>query len=276
MLFGRVPKWGLMKVSIRARYSGGVANDGRLPLYDGATSIQGMCQAIQIATHALLTNTIVTRATAARSAEFYLLPSRSGSYLTEMVAFIEHYPATAGITAPIVYDFLKTVFKKATSRDPVEPETPRVKRLLEADEPFLDELAETLEGSLQRAHRPIGEGVQIITIERPRAPLLTFDDASKLWVNTREEAQVATAFTGAVTRFNSITRNGRVFINELGRVIPFKPDGDFPGGAFQYLTWSLHGSTNDLPKLLNVNAREVKSASGETKRLMLSDCARAE
>jgi hypothetical protein len=265
-----------LKLLVRARYDGGIATEGRLPLYDGTTSIQGVSQAVQIATHALLTKTIVTRATAARSADFFLLPSRSGSYIVDMVAFIEQYPAVAGITAPIFYDFIKTAFKKATGGAAAQPETRRIEKWVEDDEPFLDELAETLEGSLQRAHRPIGAGVQIIGLERPRSSLLTFNHATKDWVNTRDESHASTEFTGNVTRFNSITRNGRVFVNELGRVIPFKPDGDFAGAGLQYLTWSLHGSANDLPKLITFHAREVKSASLETKRLLLVDCARAE
>jgi len=265
-----------MRLPLRARYNGGIAAEGKLPLYDGTTSIQGVAQAVQIATHALLTKAIVTRATAARSADFYLLPSRSGSYLVELAAYIEANPAVAGITAPIFYDWIKTIFTKATRRAPAEPETPAVRRWMERDEPFLDELAETLEGSLQRAHRPIGTDVTTITFERPRSELLTLNADTKAWVNTRDVASNSTPFTGSVTRFNSITRNGRIFIDQLSRVIPFKPDGDFAMGGLQYLTWSLHGSTNDLPKSLSLHAREVKSATEETKRLLLVDCARAD
>lgn len=265
-----------VKLPLRIRYNGGLAADGMLPLYDGTSSIHGVAQAIQIATHALLTETIVTRATAARSATFFLYPTKAGSYLVDIAAFVEANPAMAGITAPIFYDWIKAIFIKATSRAPAEPETAKVKKWIEKDEPFLDELAETLEGSLQRAHRPIGSDVSTITLERPRSPFLTLDTTTKAWVNTRDVANATTPLTGNVTRFNSVTRNGRAFINELGRIVPFKPDGDFATGSFQYLTWSLHGSTNDLPKSLKIDAREVKSATGETKRLLLADALRDE
>lgn len=265
-----------IRLPLRARYQGGIASKGRLPLYDGTTSIHGFAQAVQIATHALLTKTIVTRATAARSADFYLLPSRSGSYLIDLIAIIEANPAVAGISAPIFYDWLKIIFIKATSRTPVAAETSKIRRWIEEDEPFLDELAETLEGSLQRAHRPIDEEVTTVTVERPRSALLTLDSATKAWVNTRDISTGISALTGNVTRFNAITRNGRAFIDQLGRVVPFKPDGDFAMGGLQYLTWSLHGSNTGLPKALTINAREVKSASGETKRILLVDCMRNE
>lgn len=265
-----------MRLPLKVRYNGGVAAEGLLPLYDGTTAIAGIAQVVQIATHALLTERIVTRATAAKRATFYFLPAKSGSYLTEMVALVEQSTVALGIiTAPVFYDFIKTVLKKATSAEMPVPETSAIRRWMDRDEPFFDELAETLEGSLQRSHRPIGEGVETITIERPRSELLAFNAATKLWVNTRETAENTSSFTGCITRFNSITRNGRAFIDQLGRVLPVKPADDFIMAGLSYLTWSLHGSANRLPKELAIDAREIKSASGETKRLLLVDCSRS-
>ncbi|WP_343080219.1 hypothetical protein [Ostreiculturibacter nitratireducens] len=235
-----------------------------------------MAQAVQIATHAYVSGKIVTRATAARSAEFFLLPARQGSFLVDLVVLVEQYPVIAGAAAPVFYDFIKAVFKKATGVFSGEPETAAIRKAIDKDEPFFDELAETLEGSLQRAHRPIGDGVTTISLERPRSDLIVFDQDSKDWVNTREENPGSSTITGNVTRFNSITRNGRVFSDQHGRIIPFRPDGDFPGASLRYVTWSHHGSTNSLPKKLNLVVREIKSAKGETKRLLLSDCERAE
>jgi hypothetical protein len=147
---------------------------------------------------------------------------------------------------------------------------------LERDELFFDELAETLEGSLQRAHRPIGEDVDTVSIERPRSPLLTFDQKSKNWVNTREVAPKQKTFNGNVTRFNSVTRNGRACIKELDRIIPFKPDAEFPASSLGLLNWSLHGSNLDTNKKLELEIRPIESSSGEIKRLLLRDCRRKE
>lgn len=132
-------------------------------------------------------------------------------------------------------------------------------------------MAETLEGSLQRVHRPIGESVDKISIERPKSGLLVFDQSTSDWVNTREEVAELVTVNGNVTRYNSNTRNGRIYIEELGRIVPFKPDGDFPANDLHHLTWSLHGSNTGLPKQLELEVRYVNSAVGEPKRILISN-----
>jgi len=242
-----------------------------LPLYDGTTSILGVAQALQIAVHAYMTDEVTSRATALRGARMFIRPAQRGSFLFELVTLIETYPATAGISAVIFYDFIILAFSRATGSLDTEPETASLLKDFEKKEPFFDDLAETLEGSLQRAHRPIGDGVETISIERPRSDLLCFDQTTSDWVNTREEVAELKTVTGNVTRYNSNTRNGRIYIKELGIIIPFKPNGDFPTANLWHLSWSLHGSNTGLPKQLELEVRYVNSAIGDTKRILISD-----
>lgn len=69
---------------------------------------------------------------------------------------------------------------------------------------------------------------------------------------------------------------GAMYVDQLHKIIPFKPDGDFPAGRMGLLTWSLHGSNTDLSKKLELKVRHVKSALGESKRFLLADCKRIE
>jgi len=258
----------------KIRYTGGDADENQIPFYDGSTSINGICQALQITTHAYINDAVISRATALRGAKFYLRPAKSGSFLVEVVAFIEQYPASAAIAAPVFYDFIKLAWSKATGLLDTEPDTSSVRRLLDRDEPYFDELAETLEGSLQRAHRPIGEGVRGITLEQARKPLLNLTSETKDWVNTADELPQIETLEGNVTRFNSVTRNGRVYLDDLQRIVPFKPAPEFPPARFGYLTWSLHGSNTDLLSRLELDVKRVRAANGRTKRVILMDCRR--
>jgi hypothetical protein len=117
----------LAKHSLKLRYEGRSADSNQLEFYDGATSIYGFAQSLQIVTHAYLNNEIVTRATAMRGAEMFMRPAGKGSYLVEIVTMIEQYPAVSSmataIAAPVFYDFLKVVFKKATGVSVGQPET---------------------------------------------------------------------------------------------------------------------------------------------------------
>jgi len=260
---------------MKLRFSGGKVEKVGLDLYDGATSFYGFSQAIQIAFHAYLTGEIVSRATALRGAEMYFSAPRRGSVLFDIVAVVEKYPASIGVSAPIVYDFIKIAFSRAIGLLNSKPETPAIQKLA-LDETFFDQLAETLEGSLQRAHRAIDHGVPRVSLERPRSELVVFDQRSSQWVNTREENPEVEEFTGNITRYNSISGNGRAFIRGLDRILPFRPGERFPENKRGFLSWSLHGNTTSGKKELRFWASRIESASGEAKRLILADVAEAE
>jgi hypothetical protein len=273
---------------LKVTYNGGLADENSLPGYDGVTSIDGITRAVHIATHAYMTGEIVARATALRGASIVIKPARQGSFIFELIILMETFPATTGLIAGLssapFYDFLKTAFKRATGYLDAEPETAHLRTLYNRREPpltkrhpaDLDELAEKLEGSLQDAHRPIGaEGtIAKISIGSPRQSFVEFNEDTKGWVNTREEAVSTEALRGNVTRYNALSRNGRIFVDDFGRVVPVRPDGDFPSGELSNLTWSLHGSNIGNHNKLNLQARRVTSASGKVKRLLLAGCQR--
>lgn len=277
------------KHKLRIKYEGGLADENSLPGYDGVTSIDGITRAIHIATHAYMTGEVVSRATALKGASIVLKPARQGSFIFDLIVLIEANPATSGVAAALgsapFYDFIRTAFKRATGMLDAEPETSHLKNLYERKDPpalkkppaDLDSLAETLEGSLQAVHRPIGEEGTIgtISIGSSRQELIKFDDETKDWVNTQEEAVGLEVLRGNVTRYNALSRNGRAFVDPLGRVVPIRPDGDFPTADLAHLTWSLHGSNIGAPSKIDMRARRVTSASGKVKRLLLSDCQRA-
>lgn len=274
---------------LKVKYEGGLADQNALPGYDGATSIDGITRAVHIALHAYMTGEITTRATALKNASILLKPARQGSFVFELILLIEAFPATsslgAAVAAPMVYDFIKTAFKRATGSLDAEPETKSLQKLYQRKEPpplkkapvDLDELAEVLEGSLQDAHRPIGADgtVGSISIGSPRQELVVFDDNTKDWVNTRDEATGLEVVQGNITRYNALSRNARVFVDQFGRIVPIRPGADFSAGDLPFLTWSLHGSNIGTPNKLEMRVRRVSSASGKVKRLLLVDCKRA-
>lgn len=259
---------------LRLRFSGKSVEKNGLDLYDGSTSFYGFAQAIQILVNAYLNNEVVSRATALKGAEVYFGSPRKGSVLFDLLVVAEKSPVVAGASVAVFYDFVKYAFNKAAGYLDVVPETNSISKLSE-DETFFDELAETLEGSLQRAHRAIDNGVNKVTIERPRSELVVFDAVTSQWVNTRDEKPDIVELTGSVTRYNSITGNGRAFVRELDRVIPFRPAFEFPDNKRGLLSWSLHGNTVVTSKELRFWASQIESATGEPKRLILSDCVQA-
>lgn len=261
----------LARHALKLRFSGPTVEKNGLDLYDGSNSFYGFAQALQIATHAFMTREIVTRATALKGAQMFFEAPRRGSVLIDIVTVLEKYPTTAGLAPASFYDFIKLSLSKAVGKLTVLPETPAVQKIEELDHTFFDQLAETLEGSLRRAHRAIDNGVDHVTLERPRSTLVTFDAETSAWVNTRDENPDVEDFSGNITRYNSISGNGRAFIRELGRVVPFRPGDSFPASQKGLLTWSLHGDNIRASKELNFKASKIESARGEAKRIILAN-----
>ena len=259
---------------LKLRFSGKAVEANGLDLYDGAFSFYGFAQAIQIVVHAYMTNEVVSRATALKGAEVFFASPRRGSVVFDIATLVEQYPVTATLSGAVFYDFVKFSFAKAAGYLKASPETPSVKKIA-MDETFFDQLAETLEGSLQRAHRSIDNGVRQVTIERPRSELVVFNKQTSEWVNTRDENPEVEEFSGNITRYNSISGNGRAFIRELGRVMPFRPGPAFPDSKRGLLSWSLHGNTVAAKKELKFWASRIESAKGDAKRLILADTVQA-
>lgn len=202
--------------ALKLRFSGGDAERRGLDLYDGSNSFYGFAQALQIVVHAYMTGEIVSRATALKGAELYFGAPRRGSVLFDIIAVIEQYPATAGIAGAAFYDFVKVAFSKAVGMLNAKPETPSVQKV-DIDDTFFDQLAETLEGSLRRAHRAIDYGIPTVTLERPRSTLVTSDRHTSEWVNTRDENPDVEELSGNITRYNALSGNGRAYIRELNK-----------------------------------------------------------
>lgn len=258
------------RFTLKLRFSGRTVEKYGVDLYDGSASFHGFAQALQIATHAYLNDEVVSKATALKGASLTFGAPRRGSVLLDIVTLIEQYPVTATLSGAVFYDFLKYALSKAAGLTK-KPETPSVQKL-SADEEFFDRLAETLEGSLQRGHRAIDHGVTQITLERPRSELVVFNSRTSQWVHTRDESPAIQEFTGNVTRYNSISGNGRAYIRELKKIVPVRPSSDFPDAKRGHLTWSLHGNTVAGQKELKFSGRKIESAQGETKRIILENC----
>lgn len=263
----------MKQFKLRIRYTGGDADQNRLDLYDGTQSIHGFAQTIQIATHALINGQIVSRATALKNSHFYVTGTKKGSLVFEIVAVIEKYPALATLAAPAFYDFLKYCFKNACGVLDSKPQHSTIRKQFERKEPFIDQLSETLEGSLQRAHKPLQNGVTEITLESTSEKIMTFNKETLDWVTSREISEVVADTIGNVTRYNAVSSNGRAYIRSEEKILPFRLSADFPESKKTLITWSLHKYNNGVKDNLEFYFQSVESARGTTKRIILVDCA---
>ncbi|WP_342251383.1 hypothetical protein [Sphingomonas sp. OTU376] len=257
---------------LRLRFTDGRIGEQGLDLYDGSTSFHGFARALQITTHAFMADEVVGRATALRSGALFFEAPRKGSVLFDITARFKRRPKSAPLNKEVFYDFTTVALERATGNLSVEPQTKYVESRIRTDESFFDDLSEKLEGSLQEAHRSIDNEDVIVCLERPRSTLVEFNNSTSAWVHTREENPDLHEYNGNMTRFNTKTGNGRAYISELDKIVPVRKSEAFNQRNKAWLTWSLHGDNVSTAKELVFRGRQIESASGVTKRLVLDDC----
>lgn len=260
--------------ALKLRFKGDNVEKMGLDLYDGSASFHGFARALQITTHAYLNDEAVLKSTALKGGSLYFGAPRRGSILFDVMAKFSRRPKSAPLNADTYYDFTRVALERATGNLEAAAQTPYVARKLENDEPFFDELAEKLEGSLQTAHRSIDNEDVTVSLERPRSTLVTFDQETSAWVHTRDEDPNSREYKGNMTRFNTQTGNGRAYIKSIKKIVPVRKSDSFNESSKAWLTWSLHGSHLSTDKDLVFIGRKIESATGETKRIIIDDCRR--
>jgi hypothetical protein len=262
------------RIEIKLHYDGGTADDGVLNLYDAGTSISGFARALAITTHALLNDGAVRkRAEGAEGAEFYISPSRQGSFLEVITVVITSDAAKAvglGILGNVFWDFIKLVWSKTVGKE-AEPETPKIRRLIDQNPELLDEIGAVLESALQQAHRPIQQDRQIeISIQRPRVgTILTLDTETLAYVTTRAKSDLVVGLIGNVTRYNILSGFGRFYDDVQECTIPFDLEDSLSAKEKRLLTWSMDQRVQGHEGKIAIDVTEITNAKGYIKRYRL-------
>lgn len=211
------------------RYDGSTADSGQLNLYQAAESLDGIARVVNVIVHAFANQgEIRERLTAPEGAQTYLSAAKKGCF-EETVTIVFGTEVVNRIKPSVIvgnfWDFLTASISAAIGRD-YDPNTPMVRKISEQNDTFFEEIAEELENSLQRLHRPIkSQGAHTITFARPYVrDIVTLDRESLEYVSVRDQERELSYWRGNVTKYNSLSGYGRVYLDELGETIPFKID----------------------------------------------------
>jgi len=223
----------MQELRLKFVYRHGDADDGQLNLYDGAKSLEGIARALTIAVHAFANGEVRTRADVAHNAELYIRSPQRGSFVYEAVIFLG-----VAVASGVFYDFIKHTFNEAVGHILDEPQN---RALAARIEPTMGELPAVLENALIDVHRPLMRSPKMtLTVTRPRGEeLVTFTNATGQTLQP-QEVGVPDPIIGHVTRYNTISRWGRLYDFSERRVVSFLLSQDLTETARSLVTWSLH------------------------------------
>lgn len=252
------------ELKVKFVYEHGAADDNRLDLYDGAKSLEGIARMLTITTHALLNGEIRTRADTAQGAELYIQAPRSGSFIYEATIYLGGV-----ITSGMFYDFLKYALNETIGRLDDAPLRPSLQDRIE---PTMGELPAVLENALIDVHRPLMQSPQMqLKVTRPRGEVLAiFDRETGLNLQPHNET-LDDPVLGNVTRYNTLSRWGKLYDRSEGRVISFHLSENLTDHERSLITWSLHESNLQREHWLYFKVIALKTASqNRTKRYSIS------
>ncbi|UTY57394.1 hypothetical protein [Massilia sp. erpn] len=267
-------------LDIVVRYDGSTADSGQLNLFQAAESLDGIARVVNVVVHAFANDgDIRERLTTPEGAETYLSAAKKGCF-EETVTVVFDASTVEKIKPTVLignfWDFLTASISAAIGRD-YDPDTPMVKKIMDKNETFFEEVAEELENSLLRLHRPIkSKGAETITFYRPKVgDAVQLDRASLVYVSVRDQEPELSYWIGNVTKYNSLTGYGRAYLDQFGITIPFKIDRFKENiSARRAATASMNEREHEEGGKRRIGAYAVRNSLGNLKRITISEFAK--
>jgi hypothetical protein len=231
----------MSQVIITLSYSGGLADENQIDLYDASHALVGFQRTLALTTHLLLNDEIITQATSLKGAHILSLPPQEGSWKTVATVVFGTMLATGtasrdsmlGHLATSAYDYVVSEtlgfhvdFDEALGQQLEEYAATHGEPKI--TQPRVDSLIEKCESSIVDMHRPIvksrtairGEIISVYSdVYREIGP--TMDVQTYDYVNYTEQSEDIEIINGKISSYNMNTFHGRVFVNEEGRPVPF-------------------------------------------------------
>ncbi|WP_156894652.1 DUF7946 domain-containing protein [Janthinobacterium sp. 1_2014MBL_MicDiv] len=262
-------------LDIVIRYDGSTADSGQLNLFQAAESLNGIARVVNVIVHAFANDgEIKERLSAPEGADTYLSAAKKGCFEETVTVVFDNITVEKIKPSVIVgnfWDFLTASITAAIGRD-YNPDTPMVRKIVEKNVTFFEEVAEELESALQHLHRPIkSKGAETITFYRPKVgDAVTLNKTSLTHVSVRDQEPDLSYWRGNVTKYNSLSGYGRVYLDEVNATVPFKIDRFKENiSARRSATTSMNEREHEEGGKRRIGAYAVRNALGNLKRITI-------
>lgn len=278
-------------------FTGELADEHRIDLYDVSQAIIGFQRSIALTTHLVLNQKIITQAPALKGAEILAFPPTDGSWkINSVVVLTALYGlGTLENNSPLghlvysLYDYVVSEslgvhvdLNKSLSQLYEEAQKNKVKLPL-IKQHQADSLIEKCNTAMHEIHRPIymtgtaGKAEITATINRERLPLETnFSMQTWEYIHETRTSDEEEAFVGRVSSYNSNTYKGRIYVEKFGRPVSFELSKNSRGQKIvELVTSSLQSNALRAYKedegRVYFKGYQRTSRSGQLKSLLITD-----
>lgn len=266
------------KIKLHYGTEGGVSNEGLIDAYLGSKAIHGICRFANIITHALLNNnTVNKKAKSVKGANTYLKGASKGCFEETLEIHILRKTLDKIGRASLkneFWDLSELCINNLIGND-YTPQTPWLKKQLEKDDDALDvdHLIFRTEAAFKDMLIPIGiNGIKSAFISDARSnDIFVFNQDTKMYVTSETTQQKQEWITGNATRLSALSKYGRLYSDEEGRVISFEIANIENVRIKNILLTSLKQRINNEPAKLSLKVRKVLSGVGTVKKYLIDD-----
>lgn len=278
-------------------FTGELADEHRIDLYDVSQAIIGFQRSIALTTHLVLNQRIITQAPALKGAEILAFPPTDGSWkINSVVVLTALYGlGTLENNSPLghlvysLYDYVVSEslgvhvdLNKSLGQLYEEAQKNKVK-LPVIKQHQADSLIEKCNTAMHEIHRPIymtgtaGKAEITATINRERLPLETsFSMQTWEYIHETRTSDKEEVFIGRVSSYNSNTYKGRIYVEKFGRPVSFELSKNARGQKIvEFVTSSLQSNALRAYKedevRLYFTGYQRTSRSGQLKSLLITN-----
>jgi hypothetical protein len=265
-------------IKYRLRYVGDEAEQNRLPAHEGAQSLEGVSWSISLITNYLATGDIRTRGAMSPKIKSFLSPARQGSFVNDIAIFITE-PNNLFLTSLFGAYTINTISQivNAVVVKTIKEASGIATQLTDKEKRWLSKfpsgdmeaLVDRIEPSLRRAHDVIADGADNLIIQKGNIPVVTLDRSTKAYVNTSIKGDDEVEREVSVGAFNANSGNGRFYLPDTGKTVPFSIDREPASGTYQTLSYSLDRYVHRRPSYIKVKCFEVITTDGRIKKLIV-------
>lgn len=243
-----------------------------LDMYYGSKSLQGISEALSIATHGIVNKSYISRSTARKGIKIDFKTSFIGSFKQRFKVIFNNEKSVTNIhdlTAKSYIELLQYTIGQVVGDNREINRRTAIKNFEKMY--FSEDITHRLTTSILDVHLPIKYQGYKATLYAAQTPIATFNKDTLSYLEEEIENPEPEVLTIGVSRFNARTGTGRLVEEYNGDSFSFVPSHPFSKKQKGILARSLHGLTQGNFIALQAKVTRVTLNNGSTKFFILHE-----
>jgi len=269
----------IVRQDLIVKFEGGVAEQHRLPAYQGSKSFYGITRSTLITLNYLAEAKVRRREFSSNAFNLNLVAHQPGSFeaVYEIIANMDAMTVAGtlggGVAGNFLTDFIKSIFRRSVGQS-ADDEIEQLESEGKLNSGDLSALQDAIEPAIKEAHSVINHGAGQILIINGDRNIVNLNQATKEYVWNSHHDNEPNAKLFSIASYNANSKSGRAFDYDLGKTLPFTISEEADRETFSTVLGSMTSYTfkrlgDNLPSGIALRYTSVVSNDGRVKKLII-------